>query len=311
MLGRRSIQYGVRSWNHQQQSALPVLAIQRLQSVQQRGFSTEEQPDDDSNNTTTEKLQRFEDANPERIRDIQVNPDGVGSQILPGNLVYKKYKFSGNTRKVPLELVHGYFWMMWDLRKTGHKTILSNDDLIPSDRAQLFPLLQGVKSLNNADADLPFFFVDSPLAKNVTLLSIAFRDSGFKSIPSWTEPFQEAFASDDGVGTLKLSVTERLSLYPFRGSLTRVMKKNTPEEEHNSTLVYFGTDVDDFRDVLRMHNIMTNYVFLIDSLGRIRFAGSGPATEDDVTKVIQFAKDLVKEEERPSRNNKRSKNRKR
>lgn len=312
MLGRRSIQYGMRSWNHQQlhQSALPM-AVQRLQQSLQRPFSTE--PGDENTPTAaSEKLQRFEDANPERIRDIQINPDGVSSQILPGNLVYKKYKFSGNTRKVPLELVHGYFWMMRDLRRTGHKTTLSNETLIPADRAQLFPLLRGAKSLNNAEADLPFFFVDSPKAKKATLLSITFRDSGFKSIPSWTEPFQEAFANDqNNVGTLQLSITERLSLYPFRGSLTKVMKKNTPEHEHDSTLVYFGTDVDDFRDVLRMHNIMTNYVFLIDSLGRIRFAGSGPATEEDVKKVIQCAKDLVKEEERPSKNSKRSKNRKR
>ncbi|CAJ1942694.1 unnamed protein product [Cylindrotheca closterium] len=319
ILGRRSIQHGIRSWNRQQQQQqqsallLPssmLTSIQRVQSLP-RKFSTD--PQDDMSTTTAEKLQRFEDANPDRIRDIQVNPEGIGSQILPGNLVYKKYRFSGNTRKVPLELVHGYFWMMWDLRRTGHKTTLSNETLIPAEQAQLFPVLQGVQSLNDTKTDLPFFFVDdSPAAKKVTLLSIAFRDSGFKSIPSWTDPFQEAFDDNEKVGTLKLSITERLSLYPFRGPLTRVMKKNTPENEHDSTLVYFGTDVDDFRDVLRMHNIMTNYVFLIDDLGRIRFAGSGPATKDDVAKVIQFAKELAKEEEeRSSRTAKRSKNKKR
>lgn len=57
--------------------------------------------------------------------------------------------------------------------------------------------------------------------------------------------------------------------------------------------MYFGTDVDEFRDVLRMHNLMTGYVFLVDDLGRVRFAGSGPATDEDVAKVIQFAKDLT------------------
>ena len=59
-----------------------------------------------------EHLPRLESANPDRIKGIQVNPDSVGSTVLPGNLVYKKYKWSGNTRKIPLELKHGYFWMV-------------------------------------------------------------------------------------------------------------------------------------------------------------------------------------------------------
>lgn len=70
------------------------------------------------------------------------------------------------------------------------------------------------------------------------------------------------------------------------------MRRNTPAEEHDNTLVYFGTALDEFRDVLRMHNIMTNYVFLVDDLGRIRFAGSGEASVEEVARVIEFAKEL-------------------
>lgn len=95
--------------------------------------------------------------------------------------------------------------------------------------------------------------------------------------------------------SVNVSITERWSLYMLRGTIANLMRKNTPAAEHNSTLLYFGSNVDDFRDVLRMHNIMTNFVFLVDNLGRVRFAGSGPATEEDVTKVIQFAKDLSAE----------------
>lgn len=107
------------------------------------------------------KLKRFEDANPERIRGINVNPKSIGTVILPGNLVYKKYKWSGNTRKVPMELEHGYFWMMWDLRNTEGKPTLSNETLIPEEDAQLFPMLTGLKTLNKEKADLPFFFVEN------------------------------------------------------------------------------------------------------------------------------------------------------
>jgi hypothetical protein len=44
-----------------------------------------------------------------------------------------------------------------------------------------------------------------------------------------------------------------------------------------------------------MHNIMTNYVFLLDNLGRIRFAGSGTADDDEITQLVQSTKDVLKE----------------
>lgn len=70
------------------------------------------------------------------------------------------------------------------------------------------------------------------------------------------------------------------------------MKKNTHPKEHDSTLLYFGSDIDDFRDILRMHNLMTNYVFLVDGLGRVRFASSGEASPLELERVITFAEDL-------------------
>jgi ATPase complex subunit ATP10 len=71
------------------------------------------------------------------------------------------------------------------------------------------------------------------------------------------------------------------------------MQNNTPPKEHNNTLIYFGSDVDDFWDILCMHNLMTNYIFLADDLGRIRFAGSGPASEEEVARVIGCATELT------------------
>ena len=41
------------------------------------------------------------------------------------------------------------------------------------------------------------------------------------------------------------------------------------------------------------HNIMTNYVFLLDNLGCVRFAGSGPASDEDVSRLIRFTKELT------------------
>ncbi len=299
------------SWNASSRGCVKRL-IPRSGVEGRKFLSTSPPPED----TDFSKVKRLEDANPERIRAINVNPDSIGSTILPGNLVYKHYKWTGNTRKVPLELVHGYFWMLNDLKITGGKPSLPNDFLIPEEEAQTFPMLTGLESLSRVTTDLPFFFIankgEIDLTSIVlwtlvlmetywlyfvsdvkcTLVNISFRDSGYKNISSWMEPFLDAFSEDRGVNSVKVSITERWSLYMLRSALTNLMRRNTPPKEHDNTLLYFGSDVDDFRDMLRMHNLMANYVFLVDALGRIRFSSSGQATTEEIDRVIRFAKDL-------------------
>lgn len=126
-----------------------------------------------------------------------------------------------------------------------------------------------------------------------TLVNVSFRDSGYRNINTWKEPFSSAFQGNSRVKSVSVSITERWSLYMLRGTLANIMRKNTPVIEHDKTLLYFGSDIDDFRDILRMHNLMANYAFLVDDRGRIRFAGSGMATEEDISRVISCAKTLI------------------
>eukprot|EP00536_Pseudo-nitzschia_multiseries_P002900 jgi/Psemu1/301653/fgenesh1_kg.41_\ len=135
-------------------------------------------------------------------------------------------------------------------------------------------------------------------------------------IPSWTYPFEQAFGTKSGdeslsrVKTFSVSITESWALYPIRNTVKRVMKRNNPENKHSTTLAYFGTkEIMDFRDILRMHNIMTSYVFLLDDLGRVRFAGSGEASEDEVTRLIRFAKELLRESDSARKKSSRKRNR--
>jgi ATP10 protein len=94
-----------------------------------------------------------------RIRDIIANPDGLGSRIKPGNLIDKFYKRANKTRTVPVELAHGYFWMIKDTVATKGKPTLSNAHLIPTETAQQFPsILSGVKTLSGESVEIPDFF---------------------------------------------------------------------------------------------------------------------------------------------------------
>jgi mitochondrial ATPase complex subunit ATP10 len=260
-------------------------------------------PSPQNQSLSTSLNRRLEDANPERIHGIKVNPDSLGNEILPGNLIYKTYKWTGNVRKIPVELAKGYFWMVSDLKKTNQKPTLSNDSLIPEIESQTFPTLMGLRALSDPGTaiDLPWGLINpnDEVEGKITLVAVTFRDNGFRLVPSWKEPFEQAFEDttmETKVQIYQVSITEHWLLYPLRGFLTKVMRNNTPPKEQSKTLVYFGNkDLEEFRDVLRMHNIMTNYVFLLDDIGRVRFAGSGLATEDEVANLIQFTKELVAE----------------
>ena len=135
-------------------------------------------------------------------------------------------------------------------------------------------------------------------------MNISFRDSGYKNIETWTKPFNETFEGDASVKSVKISITERWSLYMLRGTLANLMRNNTPPREHDTTLLFFGSEIDEFRDVLRMHNLMSNYVFLVDNLGRIRFGGSGAANEDDIRLVFKFATELSSSSQKSRRSSK-------
>ena len=70
-------------------------------------------------------------------------------------------------------------------------------------------------------------------------------------------------------------------------------KKNVPAKDHANTLLYYG-DAEEFRDILRMHNIYTGYVYLVDGIGRVRWAGSGKGSDEEVQNMMSIAKELTR-----------------
>jgi len=263
---------------------------------------------------------------------IELHPDSISREILPGNYVVKKSRYggrrrrslsgSGTDRTEPeklryTELVYGYFWMLKDLRRSDEKPILSNRELIPENIAKVFPPLGGLQPLS-----APILSSSSPwserlrvpdhfLRKNrsrdptaqCTLVAVAYRDYGYQLLSQWIEPFERELTSrsetGDRIEIFRLNISEGfLNRWVLRGVIHGLMKRNTPEEDRDNTLLYFGgggspPEIETFRDALRMHNVMTGYVFLLDGLGRVRFAGSGPATDGETERLIGFANELL------------------
>ena len=240
-----------------------------------------------------------------RHEGITMNMDTISSTIQPGNVVIRKGR-DGSERKRYTEIVHGYFWMLRDMRKTGDKPILSNTQPIPEAMAKAFPPLQ-VRSLSGTKYEIPSAFAEKNRSgdpnAHCTLLAVSFRDYGYQRLSGWINPFKEHFGPDHPrVNVARLNISEGfLSKYFLQVPIASMMKANTPKEEHDMTLLHFGRDLENFRDSLRMHNVMTAYVFLLDGLNRVRFAGSGTAEPSDIEYLVKVTEEIVPKKKPPTR----------
>jgi ATPase complex subunit ATP10 len=233
-----------------------------------------------------------------------MNPEGHSARILPGGLVEKTVR--NEQRKVLVERAFGNFWMMTDLKRTDNKPVLSNPHLIPEQTSQVFPSLSHWTPVqddaSHEEVNVPDFFLRNNRARDAsaqcTLVAIAFKQFGAQMLTSWTAPLVDEFqANSRRVEVVHLSITEGWFASQFlRPLLTRSARANTPPSQHGTTLLHYASTasaLDEFKDALRMHNTLTGYVYLLDGLGRVRFAGSGTASPDEVERVISFAKELI------------------
>lgn len=241
----------------------------------------------------------FEGLMAQRNKSIIMHPDGHGRNILPGNLVIKENAKTGAKKKVLLEHALGYFWALKDLSLTDKKPVLSNETLVPAAEAEKFPALKNLVNLQKEAVDIPDFFVRNNRSKDAnvqcTLVAICCRDFGAQLLPTWIEPFDKALCNGkdaDRFEVVRITINEgwiTKLLSPFILSGT---KKNVPEKDHPNTLLYYG-DAEKWRDILRIHNTYTGYVFLVDGIGRVRWAGSGEGSDEEVLSMIKFAKELT------------------
>ena len=241
--------------------------------------------------------------NAPRIPGIKVNPESLGSQILPGGrLVLKKDPKTGHDRSILVERALGHFWMMNDVANTN-KPVLTNTHVIPEHKAQRMTTLPNVSVLSTDETvDVPSYFVRDNRAKDAsaqcTLVAISYKDYGFQLTKTWTDPFLSAFGvQNDRAKVMQLTITEgRLTKFLLSSILKSQYRTSIPLEQHDETLLCFGPNQEvlrDFNDSLRMHNTLTGYVYLLDGLGRVRFAGSGEASDDETKRMIRFARELT------------------
>lgn len=204
------------------------------------------------------------------------------------------------------ELNRGYFADMSELKKHGGKISVANKTIVPATAAVKFPDLE----VNYSDGKILKLPVSSNGNGNVTeankletpkasLVCLSFRAISQEMINSWSAPFLDAFSGSKDVQLYEVSLIDSwfLCRSPIKKLLLRIMRKPKYDEstETKRPIVYSFGDHYYFRKELKILNLLTGYIFLLDKFGRIRWQGTGLATEEELSSLLSCTKLLLEE----------------
>ncbi|XP_065869192.1 mitochondrial ATPase complex subunit ATP10 [Euphorbia lathyris] len=199
------------------------------------------------------------------------------------------------------EMNRGYFADMAELEKHGGKVSVANKIIVPAMAAIKFPSID-VNFSDGKTLKLPVGNEDnadkSALPK-VSLLCLTFRANSQAMIDSWTKPFISEFSDAKNIQLYEVSFIDSWLLRRFliKKLLLRIMKKSTVDESSSiqKQIVYSFDDHYYFRKELKILNLLTGYVFLLDKFGRIRWQGSGFASEEELFSLLSCTSLLLDE----------------
>nr|GMD19033.1 mitochondrial ATPase complex subunit ATP10 isoform X1 [Ipomoea batatas]GME12714.1 mitochondrial ATPase complex subunit ATP10 isoform X1 [Ipomoea batatas] len=201
------------------------------------------------------------------------------------------------------EMSRGYFADMSEMKKHGGKIAMANKIIIPAISALKFPALEVTYS-NGSSLKLPSMCSGKDTDADVpraSLLCLSFRASSEPMIHSWSVPFVDAFKDSNKVHLYEVSFIDSwlLSRNPMKKLLLRVMRKPKPngrEDVLQRQITYSFGDHYEFRKELKILNLLTGYIFLLDEFGRIRWQGFGSATQEEMSSLLSCTSMLLQEE---------------
>lgn len=132
---------------------------------------------------------------------------------------------------------------------------------------------------------------DKSSVPKASLVCLSFRAISQEMINSWTVPFAKAFSNSKDVNLYQVSFIDSwlLCRAPIKRLLLWSMKKPNHNENKDTLqgkMVYSFGDHYYFRKELKLVNLLTGYIFLLDDFGRVRWQGCGSATDDELSSLL-------------------------
>ncbi|KAA3458597.1 Mitochondria isoform 1 [Gossypium australe] len=209
---------------------------------------------------------------------------------------------------------------MSELKQHGGKIALANKILIPGIAARKFPAVDVIYS-DGRKSKLPIVFDASGIdasklaVPEASLVCLSFRANSQAMVDSWSKPFYDTFSESKSVQLYEVlnfcyltfhsflacvvSFIDSwlLCLNPIKRLLLLFMRKSSDgaKDALQRHIVYSFGDHYYFRKELKILNLLTGYIFLLDKFGRIRWQGFGLAKQEELSSLIYCTKVLLEE----------------
>ncbi|PPR90159.1 hypothetical protein GOBAR_AA30534 [Gossypium barbadense] len=166
------------------------------------------------------------------------------------------------------ELNRGYFDDMSELKQHGARKFPAVDVIYSDGRKSKLPIVFDASGIDASKLAVP----------EASLVCLSFRANSQAMVDSWSKPFYDAFNS------------WLLCLNPIKRPLLRFMRKSSDgaKDALQRRIVYSFGDHYYFRKELKILNLLTGYIFLLDKFGIIRWQGFGLAKFLQPSKALGF-----------------------
>lgn len=189
-------------------------------------------------------------------------------------------------------------WLDVSIVKRAGRAFDADKKLINRSEAEFFPTVKGTK-LDGTSISVP-----GDVNASAKLVIFSFKHYGFTLLRSWLDPFTarypEAlgeFTNGDkakGMAVAEICFIEYGFLSMAKTVFASNIKKSIPDSQIHNTILSFG-GVTDFAAQLLLPNKYTGYAYLLDKNDKIRWRGSGQATDEEVETLLKCAKQLLSE----------------
>uniref|UniRef100_A0A061QV53 Mitochondrial ATPase complex subunit ATP10 n=1 Tax=Tetraselmis sp. GSL018 TaxID=582737 RepID=A0A061QV53_9CHLO len=204
--------------------------------------------------------------------------------------VFSEERIRARKESLRDDLKRGYVNDLKDLRANNGKVFYAADKLAEPQASTVFP---GLRLVSPSEAPVEVPARDGSV--RAALVCIAFRNGAEEMLSTWREPFRERLAGQTFARVYDLSLVDSavMGLWPFRGMIIRDATKNAGGPPPSVELAFHFGDSLEARKALGITNLLTGYVYLVDSRGLVRWRGSGRAEPWELEVMLKGAQRLL------------------
>lgn len=219
-------------------------------------------------------------------------PFGYAQRVLLGNTfgIFSKEAKEHRQRQLDHDIAHSPFYESKSFSNTGGKIFTAPKSYFKADRSLYFPDFQAY-TLDNQRR-----FLYDTLKGEVTVLRLFSTISGERCVNSFVQP--DLANLDLKAQVVDVNVAQSwvkgLFVKLSKGNLRKAVK---PERHSLYFFVPSGLFPVEVKKTLMCDNMCLGYVYVLDAAGRIRWAASGYASDDEQEQLSRVLRGLHREME--------------